>query len=170
VRRSKPDADAPGASDKAACNRAALTLLAHREHGRQELARKLAARGFEASVVAVTLDELEASGSLAEARFTESFIRSRVGRGQGPARIRAELAQRGVADADVDDALRGAEVDWLEVVRAARRKRFGSEPPRDLADKARQARFLTYRGFDGALVRAALEFDPDSDPESMLNG
>lgn len=158
MRRSKPNASA---ADGPACTRSALTLLARREHGRRELERKLAARGFEAGVVAATLDELERSGSLAESRFTESFVRSRIGRGRGPARIRAELAQRGVADTDVDDALRGAEVDWLEVVRAARRKRFGPEPPRDLADKARQARFLTYRGFDTALVRAALEFDAD---------
>jgi regulatory protein len=140
-----------------------LGLLARREHGRRELERKLTARGFEAGVVAAALDDLEQSGSLAEARFTESFVRSRVSRGQGPARIRAELAQRGVAGEEVDEALRGAEVDWLELVRAARRKRFGSSPPRDLADKARQARFLTYRGFDAALVRAALELDADSD-------
>jgi regulatory protein len=161
MRRSKPDAEEAG--DRQSCKRVALGLLARREHGRRELERKLTSRGFEPAVVAAVLEELETAGSLAEARFTESFVRSRVARGQGPARIRAQLAQRGVDATEVDQALRGGEVDWLEIVRAARRKRFGPSPPRDLAEKARQARFLTYRGFDSALVRAALELDADSD-------
>jgi regulatory protein len=160
MRRSRPEGEA---GDGQACKNVALGLLARREHSRRELGRKLGARGFDSGVVAAVLDELEQSGALAEARFTESFVRSRVARGQGPQRIRAELAQRGIAAAEVDEALRGGEVDWLESVRAARRKRFGPSPPRDLADKARQARFLMYRGFDAALVRAALELDADSD-------
>ena len=158
MRRSKPDAvDAP------ACTRAALQLLARREHSRRELTRKLAARGFPEDIISPVLDELERSGSLAEARFTESFVRSRVAKGQGPARIRAELAQRGVADAEVEGALHEADVDWLATIRAVRRKRFGPSPPRDYLERARQARFLEYRGFDSGQIRAALELDTDSD-------
>jgi regulatory protein len=162
VRRSKPDA-ASGDLDAEACTRAALDLLARREHSRRELTRKLAARGFPDDIAASALDGLERSGALAEARFTETFVRSRVARGQGPARIRAELAQRGVADDDVEGALRGAGVDWLATIRAVRRKRFGPELPRDFRERARQARFLEYRGFGSAQIRAALELDGDSD-------
>jgi regulatory protein len=162
VRRSKPDGD-PAALDAPACTRAALDLLARREHSRRELTRKLDARGFPDEVIAPVLDDLERSGTLAEARFTESFVRSRVAKGQGPARIRAELAQRGVADADTEGALREADVDWRATIRAVRRKRFGPELPRDYRERARQARFLEYRGFDSAQIRAALELDGDSD-------
>ena len=162
MRRSKPDGDS-GELDAAACTRTALDLLARREHSRRELTRKLVARGFPDEVIAPTLDELERSGTLAEARFTESFVRSRVAKGQGPARIRAELAQRGVAGEEVDGALREAQVDWRETIRAVRRKRFGPELPRDYRERARQARFLEYRGFGSAEIRAALELDGDSD-------
>jgi regulatory protein len=154
VRRSKPEA-----LDEPACTRVALALLAGREHGRRELARKLAARGFPAEIVAAVVAALESSGALAEARFTETFVRSRIAKGQGPQRIRGELAQRGVADADVDTALGDAHVDWLATARAVRRKRFGPELPRDFRERARQARFLEYRGFDGEHVRAALGRD-----------
>jgi regulatory protein len=160
VRRSKPDA---GALDEPACTRLALGLLARREHSRLELTRKLVARKFPDDVVARALDALERSGALEAARFTESFVRSRIAKGQGPARIRAELAQRGVAEAAVAGALGEAEVDWLETIRAVRRKRFGAEIPRDYRERARQARFLEYRGFDRAQIRAALELDGDSD-------
>jgi regulatory protein len=159
VRRSKPDVS--GELDAEACTRAALDLLARREHGRRELTRKLGARGFPHDVITPALDGLERSGALAEARFTETFVRSRVAKGQGPARIRAELKQRGVAEEDVEGALREAQVDWLATIRAVRRKRFGPEPPRDYRERARQARFLEYRGFGGAEIRAALELDDE---------
>jgi regulatory protein len=162
VRRSKPSA-APAALDAPACTRAALELLARREHSRRELTRKLAARGFPDHVVTPVLDELERTGALANSRFTETFVRSRIAKGQGPQRIRAELAQRGIADAAADDGLAAADVDWLATIRAVRAKRFGPELPRDYAERARQARFLQYRGFDSAQIRAALEFDADSD-------
>jgi len=150
-------------ADEAACKRTALDLLARREHSRLELTRKLAAREFPAEIVAATLDQLEQSGALAEARFTETFIRSRLAKGQGPMRIRAELAQRGVADTEAEQVLRGADVDWVAMARAARRKRFGGTPPSDYPERARQARFLEYRGFNSSQVRAALELDADSD-------
>jgi regulatory protein len=160
VRRSKPDAADTSAP---ACRRAALGLLARREHSRQELDRKLAERGFPGDVSASVLDALEREGSLADARFTDSFVRSRIARGQGPQRIRADLVQRGIAAGAADDGLAGADVDWRAAIRAVRAKRFGPDLPRDYAERARQARFLQYRGFDSAQIRAALELDGDSD-------
>ena len=162
MRRSKPDTD-PAALEGSACTRVALELLARREHSHRELTRKLAARGFPPDVIGTALDALERSGALADARFTDSFVRSRIAKGQGPQRIRAELAQRGIADDEADDGLRAADVDWLAAIRAVRAKRFGPELPRDYAERARQARFLQYRGFSAEQIRAALEFDGDSD-------
>jgi regulatory protein len=153
----------PEAADEAACKRTAVELLARREHSRVELERKLATRGFPEAVIAPSLDALEHSGVLAATRFTESFIRSRIAKGQGPVRIRAELAERGVAGEQAAAVLRGDDVDWLATARAVRRKRFGADPPRDFRERAKQARFLQYRGFTADQVRAALELDTDSD-------
>jgi regulatory protein len=158
VRRSKPDP-----TDEPACRRTAVELLARREHSRLELTRKLASRGFDGAVIETALDGLESTGTLAAERFTDSFVRARVAKGQGPIRIRAELAQRGIAAEAAQDLLRDPELDWAELARSVRAKRFGLDPPRDYAERARQARFLEYRGFDGAAVRAALELDADSD-------
>jgi regulatory protein len=152
VPRFRPDVEDPGA-----CKRRALDLLARREHSRRELERKLATAGFPERLVAPTLDDLEASGTLVAARFTESFIRSRVTKGKGPVRIRAELAERGVADGA--EQLRDADMDWVALARAARAKRFGAPPPRDYKERARQARFLQGRGFSSAHIAAALDLD-----------
>jgi regulatory protein len=56
-----------------------------------------------------------------------------------------------------------ADLDWHELARAVRAKRFGAARPRDYKERARQARFLQYRGFDAAQIRSALEVDEDSD-------
>lgn len=149
----------PEALDERACKRVALDLLARREHSRLELEQKLAARGALPDQVAAVLDALERTGLLASSRFAESFIRSRVAKGQGPLRIRAELAQRGLNDAET--LLRESGIDWADAARTVRAKRFGAVPPRDFKERARQARFLQYRGFDGAQVAAALGSSPE---------
>jgi regulatory protein len=149
--------------DEAACKRTAVELLARREHSRLELTRKLAARGFPDAMIAAALDALERTGVLAAGRFVESFIRARVAKGQGPVRIRAELAQRGVSQGQAGELLASLSLDWVAQVRAAHRKRFGATPPRDYRERARQARFLQYRGFTSEQVRAALELAADSD-------
>jgi regulatory protein len=154
VRRSKPDVDDPGA-----CERAALDLLARREHSRRELERKLGARGFAEELIAPTLDALEESGELASARFTASFIRMRAAKGQGPARIRAELAERGIDREQAAELIREADVDWAALAISVREKRFGAEGPSGFKERARQVRFLEYRGFDSEQIGSALRSD-----------
>jgi regulatory protein len=82
-------------------------------------------------------------------------VRSRAGRGHGPVRIRQELRQRGVADGLIGPALAQLEVDWFELAREVRIRRFGSEPPADLKERSRQYRFMQYRGFTNDQIRAA---------------
>src|SRR5262249_7724715 len=126
VRRCKPDV-----ADPRACERVALDLLARREHSRRELERKLGARGFADETIGARLDALEESGELAAARFTESFIRARVAKGHGPARIRAELAERGIDREQVAELLGAAGIDWVAVASSVRDKRFGARRPTD---------------------------------------
>jgi regulatory protein len=159
---SRPSNKPEASADKASCTRLALDLLARREHSRQELKRKLGARDFPADIIEATLAELTNSGALEEGRFTESFVRTRAARGQGPVRIRFELAERGISSDDSAPVLEG-EQDWHALAGAVRRKRFGPTLPKDFKERARQARFLQYRGFDAAQIKSALAGDDDSD-------
>jgi regulatory protein len=145
--------------DRPACRRRAMDLLSRREHSRRELARKLEARSFPADVISEVLDALEREGLLSAERFAESFVAARHARGQGPERIRRELVERGIESPDV--WLHDERFDWTRLAREVRRKRFGESLPADFPDKARQARFLEYRGFGQQQIRAALEFDED---------
>lgn len=88
------------------------------------------------------------------------FIRSRVSRGQGPVRIAQELRSRGIADKVVREALAGDEHDWTALAREVLARQF-KRPPADLKARARQIRFLEYRGFTAAQIRAALKAADD---------
>jgi regulatory protein len=147
--------------------RAAMDLLARREHTAQELRRKLRRRGA-AEVPAEQLDELldevlqalAEEGLLSEQRFVESYLRQRAARGYGPLRLREELRQRGVAEGLARDALSvEAGWDWQARAAAAYRKRYGETPVRDARDAAARLRFMRYRGFSAEQLRPLLGDD-----------
>jgi regulatory protein len=109
-------------------------------------------KGSEATVDAL-LDSLAADGYLNEERFVESRLHLRAGR-FGTQRIQQELAQHGLRlDAEQQSQLRETE---LERAREVWKKRFGDQPSRELAEQARQTRFLLARGFAPDLVRRLL--------------
>ena len=148
-------------SDPAAVRLAAVTQLARRDFAREELLGKLLQRGYAADICRAVLAELAAAGLLNEARYVESYVSSHAARGQGPVRIGADLRRNGLPDTIIEQQL-GAP-DWIDLARKVRRAKFGPKPPQDWADKARQARFLQYRGFSADHIRAATGADPDSD-------
>lgn len=133
-----------------------MDLLARREHAPRELRTKLAARGFDASEVDATLAALEREGLLSANRYLEAVIASHARRGHGPVRIRAELERQGIDRAAIAAALAVAGVDFAGLAADVRRRRFGATPPAAAADRARQLRFLQYRGFSADDARRAL--------------
>jgi regulatory protein len=82
-------------------------------------------------------------------------------------RVRLGLREKGVEAETIDQAMGTTETDWIQAARVARRRKFGPEPPADLRERAKQARFLQYRGFSSDQIRAALgpgDDDPEDDP------
>jgi regulatory protein len=139
----------------------AMDLLARREHGRAELERKLSAAGFDSELVTDALQQLADEGLQSDRRFVESFVQSRINQGKGPLRIQADLGQRGISARLVADVLEDAGEDWHALAREARSKKFGQSQPAEFRDKARQMRFLQYRGFEPDQVRAAVSSGDD---------
>ena len=135
---------------------AAVRLLAVREHSRAELLRKLAIKGFETAEVGSVLDDLQARGLLSDERFAEHYVAMGLRKGYGPLRIRAELRERGVSGALITTQLDQGDVDWKAMVREVRDSKFGAQRPVEHKTLARQARFLTQRGFPESLVRDLL--------------
>ena len=134
-----------------------MDLLARREHSVRELRQKLVAREFDPEEAEEAIQHLIAEGLQSDARFAEAYTASRLRTGKGPVRIRNELEQRGVAAELIDASLAGVDVDWFECARAVRVRKFGAASPDDFHERARQSKFLQYRGFTGEQIRSALD-------------
>ncbi len=154
-RPSNPAESADSRADVKAVEAAAVRLLARREHSIDELRRKLVGKGYAPETVGPVIEKLAGKRLISDERFTSSFVHHHAKRGQGPVRIRAALRQQGISDSQVKEALRCAEVDWVRLAREVRRRKFGAASPRSLGERAKQARFLQYRGFDSEQLRAA---------------
>lgn len=144
---------------------AAVRLLSRREHSTEELKRKLAAKGYPEASIAAVLDKLGKKKWVSDERFAADYVHHHARRGQGPMRIRAELRQQGITDSQIQQEIGGGERDWNSLAAEVRRRKFGAGLPKTAAERAKQARFLQYRGFNSDQIRAALKFDPDMDPE-----
>jgi regulatory protein len=112
--------------------------------------------------VAAVLEKLQLKKLVSDERFVAAFIRHHAQRGQGPIRIRAELRQQGITDAVAEEHLQAAGLDWASLAGAVRVRKFGATLPKGMAERAKQGRFLQYRGFNSDQIRAAWRSEGES--------
>jgi regulatory protein len=141
--------------DPAAVRATAIGLLGRREYARGELAATLQRKGFEPRLIAEAMSELAGEGLLDDHRYADSLVRQQAGRGHGPARIRQALQEAGIGPELIIAALE-AGPDWSQLAAEARRRKFGAAQPKSWPERARQMRFLQYRGFSTDHIRSAL--------------
>jgi len=164
VRRRKPDPAAAAApEDQQAARLAALKLLNRRDYGARELGERLAERGFATATAQAVVDQLVREKLLDDSRFAEHFVAYHANRGQGPVRIAHKLREAGVAAELISASVDAGSADWRRRCAEARRKRFGAREPGSWAERGKQARFLTQRGFSSDQVRAAIGRDLDAE-------
>jgi regulatory protein len=139
---------------------AAIALLSRRDFCSGELQQKLQAQGFLPDTAAAAVAKLVAGGEVNDARYAEHYVAYHAERGQGPVRIAADLRGLGLS-AEVIQAALAAGPDWRQRAREVRIRRFGLAEPQTWTQKAKQGRFLQYRGFSSDHIRAALGPDVD---------
>ena len=136
----------------------ALRLLSQREHSRTELERKLAQHEEVPGELAKALDELQARDFINDGRAVDSVVNRRSGK-LGSARIKQELAAKGLSGEAVAEAMSSLKDSELSRAQEVWRKKFGTAPL-DPQEKAKQMRFLLSRGFPSEVVRRIV---PDID-------
>ena len=164
--------EAGSQQESAKAKRAALRLLAQREHGWAELEGKLLAKGFPAAAVAEALPALRDEGLQSDARFAAALVRRRIDRGYGPAYIRQELRSRQVLEDLGEAQLNQPDEYWAEVAQRALAKKFpkgcgvADAPERRGGFNAAEARFLTRRGFSAEVIHRVLANRPAKAPDA----
>lgn len=133
----------------------ALGLLSNRAYTKKEMSDRLARHDYDAACITQVVDWLCDLGVLDDHAYAMRWTEHRIHvKGWGPARIRHELRQRGVASDIVDEALsRFNESEYYETAlrdAKARLLRMGETP----LPKARRQiyGFLQRKGFTGSVI------------------
>jgi regulatory protein len=132
----------------------ALRLLGQREHSRSELERKLAKHAEDPGEVARVLDDLQAKGFIDHRRVADSVVHRRSTK-LGAMRIRQELQAKGLDAEIVSQAVANLRATEVDRARDIWRRKFDAQAA-DANERAKQARFLAARGFDGDVIRRVL--------------
>lgn len=136
----------------------ALKFLARRDHSRAELKARLAPHAESEEQIETLLDILQAERLLSDPRYASQRVAARAAR-FGNVRLKQELRGQGVSDEDIAAAVEEGG-DEVERCRAVWCKKFAA-PAGNAEDRARQMRFLQYRGFSAAAIRRVLRGDDE---------
>ncbi len=153
---SKPPAEPPAI----AVRRAAMNLLARREHSFHELLQKLSEKFPDFSrdeILLPALQGLQDDNLQSDARFAEAYVRYRSTRGFGPQKIAAELYSRKLDGDLLNAALYDNGPDWLTVCSDVLAKKFRIKSDPGEVEHMYWQRFLQQRGFDQDDIRKAIK-------------
>ena len=161
----------------------AFYYLSRREYGKAELKQKLLDKEQNPEQIDALLDEFAEKGYQSDYRTTLMLIRENIRKGRGRGRIKQEFYRKKIAmPSNIDELIDMANnesdefsefvddssdnlvdgVDWLKLAVVARTKKYGDDIPTEQKDKARQLRFLQYRGFNTDICFAALNYTVDT--------
>lgn len=118
-----------------------LSLLVQREHSALELTRKLSTKGYVVEEIEPVLAQLAQNNYQSDERFAEAFVLMRTNQGKGGVLISQQLKQKGIEDFDLST------IDFFELAKSVRLKKYGEQLPKNYKEKAKQQRFLQSRGF-----------------------
>ena len=134
----------------------AMDLLSRREYSRLELKEKIERR-FDCSVsIERVLEALIDENLQSDARYTESFVKGRVRRGQGFFRILRDIQKKGIDCALLEVTCSKLNIDWSSLAIEVARRKVGGRLPNKASDQAKLSRFLQYRGFDSDQTKQAV--------------
>jgi|GEM_PF-135984 len=159
----------------------AFYYLSRREHARGELRQKLLDKDQDPQKVEALLDEFAEKGYQSDWRTAMMLIREGMRKGRGRERIRQDFYKRKLeVPSNIDELIDMASsesdefadfidedapeegVDWLRLAVEARVRKYGAALPESQKEKARQLRFLQYRGFKSGICFEALKYDLDT--------
>ena len=127
--------------------RVVLHWLTRRDYSQHEITQKLKVKAYPTEAIHTVVADLAQAGLINESRFTENYIYWRRGKGYGPLRISMELRSRGIPSEMIAEQLQITDNAWFAEAQKAWQKQFKGKLPADFKLRAKQMRFLQYRGF-----------------------
>lgn len=136
----------------------AISQLASRARTEKEIVDSLRKNAYPETTIARVMARLHEAGYINDADFAAQWTAARVSKGLGSRRIRMELRQKGVDQAEIDQAL--AEMDDDDMMSGAIKAAQKAARGKDLsscADRQKILAALARRGYDFSLAKQALQ-------------
>ena len=133
--------------DGISIRKAAVAVMARRDHSCYELKQKLTAKFGDARLVEQQLDRLIAEQLQSDERFVAAFVRNKQNRGKGAHYIRQALQTKGIDRDLAERYLNAVENDWPALAVQVYRKKYGNTVVTGPQERAKRMRFMASRGF-----------------------
>ena len=132
----------------------AFAVLTRKEYSKKDLIEKLALYAENHEEVLTLVDELSRENYQSDQRVAEMVVRSQIRKGKGPNRIKLALRAKSIDKELAQNDMN--EIDWYEEAYQLKVKKYGVDVSKDPKIKAKQIRFLQYRGFEMDAIMKAI--------------
>ena len=139
----------------------AFAVLTRKEFSKAELIEKLATYAANREEVINLVNELSEQNYQSDQRVADIVLSSQKRKGKGPQRIKLALKNKKINSELIQEELK--EIDWVEQAYQLKIKKFGTTVEKDPKLKAKQIRFLQYRGFDMDAIMKAINKKEDEE-------
>lgn len=139
----------------------AFAVLTRKEYSKVDLIEKLSLYAQNREEVLTLVDELAQENYQSDQRVAEMILRSQIRKGKGPNRIKLALRSKHLDKTLVQEDMR--EIDWYEQAYQLKVKKYGTDVAKEPKLKAKQIRFLQYRGFEMDAIMKAISRKIDDD-------
>lgn len=139
----------------------AMHLLESMDRTRAELEKKLQSSEYPGEAVAEALAYVESFGYLDDKRYARHYVECKK-EGRGKARLKMELAQKGVDRNIIEEVLDEAKLDdCRDTIRELVRKRRRGDGPMDDRERQRIYGYLMRKGFSSSDILSVLKEKED---------
>lgn len=139
----------------------AFAVLTRKEFSKAELIEKLAVYAASREEVINLVNELSEQNYQSDQRVADIVLSSQKRKGKGPQRIKLALKNKKINTELIQEELK--EIDWVEQAYQLKIKKFGNTVEKDPKLKAKQIRFLQYRGFDMEVIMKVINKKEDDE-------
>lgn len=130
----------------------AITLLAKKDFSSGSLIHLLSKLTEKEEYIANVIQKLSNSNHLNDTRLVTMLIDKQIKKLHGPTRIKQEIRQKGFPQTLIEQKIEESGIDWYSMAKEARIKKFSDTPPSDQKEKAKQIRYLQYKGFSMDMI------------------
>lgn len=125
----------------------AVSLLAKKNYSSGDMHRQLARLTEKMDDVEHVLRRLTDNRYLNDIQLISYLFDKQIKKFHGPTRIKQELRQKGFPPVLIEQEIEQSDVDWYELAKEARVRKFGDALPTDPKEKNKQIRHLQYKGY-----------------------